>query len=213
MGVPVEAPADPSLLRQLAGGLRELLARRELLLLVLLGAAFNLLYGGYAVVAQPYVLSFADEGTLGGLYGAFAVGLLAGGAASGRLGARGLLWPMVGVLALLGSATAASGLLPSVPWVAGCWLAAGFGLALLGSLSTTLLQRSTPAERHGRLFAAVQLLAWCAIPIGQIGAGWLSDRVFGLDRLGALVCAIGVALVVLAALASRTPALWRLEAA
>ncbi|MEQ1504512.1 MAG: MFS transporter [Myxococcota bacterium] len=196
---------------QLAGGLRDLRARDELLRFVLLGTAFNFVYGMYAVVAQPYVLGFADPGTLGGLYAAFAVGTLTGAALSGRIGAGSPVTGMVAMLAVLGVTMAISGLVPWIPVVAGCWFGSGVGLALLGSLSTTVLHRSTPPERHGRLFAAVQFSAWCVLPVAQVLAGWLSDRVFGVDGLGALVVGLGVALAALAGVAATMRSLWALD--
>jgi DHA3 family macrolide efflux protein-like MFS transporter len=196
-------------LQHVAAGMRELLSRRELLQFVLLGTAFNFLYSMNGVVAQPYVLGFAGEGTLGALYAAFAVGMLLGAAAVGRVFAGSAMSGMVWMLALLGATVAISGLAPSVPVVAGCWFASGVGLAMLGSLSTTVLQRSTPPERHGRLFAIVQISAWCAIPLAQILAGVLSDHLFG--SLGQLVVLLGLALVGLALVASRMPSLWKLE--
>ncbi|MEQ1567663.1 MAG: MFS transporter [Myxococcota bacterium] len=204
-------PGAGSAWGELAEGARDLGRRRELLRFVSIGTAFNFVYAMYGVVAQPFVLGFASERVLGALYAVFAVGMLAGGASAGRLGSRSAMTGMVWMVGVLGAAMAVGGLARTVPVVAGCWLASGAGLALLGSWSNTVLQRSTPVDRHGRLFSTVQVLAWCVLPVGQVLAGWLADRVFGPEGLGALMAGLGVGLVALAAGASRMSSLWRLE--
>uniref|UniRef100_UPI000DE1A7C2 MFS transporter n=1 Tax=Nonomuraea lactucae TaxID=2249762 RepID=UPI000DE1A7C2 len=78
-------PVEPWL-RDLAFGLRFLRARRGLLWLVGLLAAYNLFFGMAGVLVQPLILSFGSAALLGALMFAGGSGLFAGGLAMSAWG-------------------------------------------------------------------------------------------------------------------------------
>ncbi|MFI6828031.1 hypothetical protein ACIBG5_13080 [Kribbella sp. NPDC050241] len=55
-------------------------------------------------------------------------------------------------------------------------VALGFGSTWWNVVSITLRQRVVPAELLGRVTAVDRMVAFCAAPLGAVGAGFLAHR-------------------------------------
>jgi MFS family permease len=205
-----ELESGTSQMREAALGFGEIASHPGTRLLVVMLTMASLVEGALdvlVVVIALELLDMADSG-VGLLNAAWGLGGLAGGAVTLTLLARGQLAEgLVAGGVLLGAALAAIAAVP-VPAAAAILLVlVGVGYALVGVAGSTLLQRLTPDEVLGRVFAAVESAHQIASAVGAMLAP-LAVVVFG-DR-GGLV-AIGALLPLLVVV--RFTALNRFETA
>jgi MFS family permease len=150
------AAAAPGLARQAAAGLR-VLWRQRLLRAVSLGFLVVVAFNGVDDVALVFLgretLRATDAAT-SLLYAGSGLGLLVGFAVLARRGGRGA--PSVAAVAGLAWSSAGNlltGLAPVLGAAFAMQVVRGGGLSLVDVGTTTLVQRSVPAELRGRAFA------------------------------------------------------------
>jgi predicted MFS family arabinose efflux permease len=194
------APATPAAEGRPASVLAVLRARRDLLVLLVVAALFNLAYGPVEVALPLFVSDtlHADADLLGLYWAAFGAGAVAGALAAGLV--RGLsLWPvLLGIIAGHGVAMLPFGL----PAPAAVSLV-GFGLAGViygpyNALSFHLFQNVTPDEHLTAVLAFRAALLLTATPLGAALAGPLAT-VLGARQI---LAGTGLGMIVIAAAAA-----------
>jgi MFS transporter, DHA3 family, macrolide efflux protein len=177
---PVRAEAARGSLWHEAGqGWRYLRQRPGLLGLLTLFATTNFSVGMVTVLITPLVLSFATPAVLGPVLSVAGAGMLVGGVAMSAWGGPrrrvvGIFVPLlVQVAALL-----AGSLRPSAPLIAGAAFVFMLGFPIINACSQAIWQTKVAPDVQGRVFAIRQMVALSAIPLAQLLAGPLSDRVF-----------------------------------
>lgn len=157
-------------------GLRYILGRRDLAMLLLAFSAVSFFIEMAAVLFTPLILSLSTPATLGSILSIGAVGMIAGGALMGIWG--GPRRPALGALvfaALGGTGVAMVGLTRSVPWLAAAAMIYFFCEPLMMGCNQLVWQRTVPAGIQGRVFAT-RAMASSAMPLASLVAGPLADR-------------------------------------
>ena len=180
--IPEDAPAPaaegaPRL--DVRGALEAIRAVPGLGLLVALAAFNNLLGGVFMALMDAYGLSLVSVQTWGFLWGGISLAFIAGGVAVSRWGLGALPvrvvlvgnlvnWTVCSVFALRSSI---------VPLVVGMvvWLAL---IPVIEAAEQTVLQRTIPYERQGRVFGFAQLVENAAAPLTAFVIGPVAERVF-----------------------------------
>jgi MFS family permease len=141
------------------------------------------------------VLHLPEQG-FGWLVAIYAVGGVAGAFVAPRLSRRlTTSTNLVGAMVISSLAIIAFGLLTTFVLVAIAAVVLGFGSTWWNVVSITLRQRVVPAELLGRVTAVYRMVAFCAAPLGAVGAGFLAHTtdlrtpyfVLGLLQLAATV--------------------------
>ncbi|WP_246508808.1 MFS transporter [Nonomuraea endophytica] len=177
------APKQPGrrLRREMAEGIRYVVAEPVLRVVALLGALVQLGNGIWAVGQPLYLIK--ELGVGAGLYGLMlsvaAVGGLAGAAFSTRITAR------FGVgRTMAGAAGMVTVLYLPMTLVAGGWwlvlfpvfnLLAGAAGVVFNITQVSYRQRTTPEHLLGRVNASMRFLMWSAVPIGGLLGGALGE--------------------------------------
>lgn len=176
------------------GALESVLAAPGLLMLILLAAFNNLLAGVFMALMDAYGLSLVSVETWGLLWAFISLAFIAGGVVVARRGLgrnplRALLaanlvnWTVCSVFALRSSIVMlAAGMV--------VWLAL---IPVIEAAEQTVLQRSVPFERQGRVFGFAQLVENAASPLTAFAMAPLAEAVFmpfmtdgrGADWIGA----------------------------
>jgi MFS family permease len=174
--------AKGSLWQESLYGFRHILARRSLLGLQLVFMWGNFFVSLGLVLLPAMILARTDNNalTLGSVESAGAIGGVVGGLAMSAWG--GFTRRVHGVLlgwimsSLLGQVL--MGLGQSLP----VWLVASFFWAvfvpLVNASNQAIWQAKVEADVQGRVFAARRAIAWLIMPLAQLAAGPLADRVF-----------------------------------
>ncbi|MDX2967597.1 MFS transporter [Kribbella solani] len=172
----VRAP-DRHLGRELREGLVYLWQHKLLRTLCLLLTVVNGVGAGIISILVLYVLEVLHlpaQG-FGWLVAIYAVGGVAGAFLAPRLSRRfGITVNLVGAMVIGSVATIVFGLVPVFAVVAGASIMLGFGGTWWNVVSITLRQRIVPAELLGRVTAVYRMVAFCAAPVGAVGAGFLA---------------------------------------
>jgi MFS family permease len=177
--VRAEAAVRGSLAHEAAEGWRYLRQRPGLLGLLTLFATTNFSVGMLTVLITPLVLSFATPAVLGPVLSVAGAGMLVGGVAMSAWGGPrrrivGIFVPLlVQVVALL-----VGSLRPSAPLIAASAFVFMLGFPIINACSQAIWQTKVAPEVQGRVFAIRQMVALSIIPLAQLLAGPLSDRVF-----------------------------------
>ncbi|WP_350278640.1 MFS transporter [Kribbella sp. HUAS MG21] len=172
----VRAP-DRHLGRELREGLVYLWRHKLLRTLCLLLTIVNGVAAGIVSILVLYVLEVLHlpEQGFGWLVAIYAVGGVAGAFVAPRL-SRWLATStnLVGAMLISSVAIIAFGVLGSFALVAVAAIVLGFGSTWWNVVSITLRQRVVPAELLGRVTAVYRMVAFCAAPLGAVGAGFLA---------------------------------------
>jgi MFS family permease len=186
-----------SMRAQVAEGLRFLAHNAQLrtnTLLLTLGplllGSLNTLWIGFA-----WRVSYTNTFGYGLIETANALGTLAGLCLLSRVLKR--LNPGRAVLlgfAVMGTAITAAGLTDSLPMVAVLAAACGLGNMLFLIPSITLVQRHTPSELRGRVFAVRLMLTFGAFAVSNSIAGGLADSL----GVGVLLFGLGLGMLLMA---------------
>lgn len=132
----------------------------------------------------------------GWLVAIYAVGGVLGAFIAPRLSRRlSTSTSLIAAMFISGVAVVFFGVLSDLAPVAVAAVALGFGSTWWNVVSITLRQRVVPAELLGRVTAVYRMVAFCAAPLGAVGAGFLAHRtdlrtpylVMGLIQLAATV--------------------------
>jgi DHA3 family multidrug efflux protein-like MFS transporter len=161
------------------GALTSVLAVPGLLMLILLAAFNNLLAGVFMALMDAYGLALVSVETWGLLWAFISLAFIAGGIVVARRGLgpnplRALLaanlvnWTICSVFALRSSIwMLAAGMV--------VWLAL---IPVIEAAEQTVLQRSIPFERQGRVFGFAQLVENAASPLTAFAMAPLAEAVF-----------------------------------
>jgi DHA3 family multidrug efflux protein-like MFS transporter len=161
------------------GAVEAIRAVPGLAMLIALAAFNNLLGGVFMALMDAYGLSLVSVETWGLLFGVISCAFIAGGLAVARFGlgsnpVRVVLmgnlvnWIMCATFTLRSSITMlVIGML--------VWLAL---IPVIEAAEQTVLQRSIPLERQGRVFGFAQMVENAASPLTAICIGPLAERVF-----------------------------------
>jgi DHA3 family macrolide efflux protein-like MFS transporter len=172
--------AAGSFLKEALYGFRYIFARPSLLGLQTVFLVGNLFFGlAYAVIA-PLLLGRTGNNELifGSVQSVSAIGGLAGGLAMSIWGGpkrrvHGVLLGWV-LSSLLGQAVLGLGRTLPV-WIAGGFLATFFN-PIIDGCNQAIWQAKVAPDVQGRVFTARQFIAWLVLPLSQLLAGPLSDR-------------------------------------
>jgi MFS family permease len=191
----VRAP-DRHLGRELKEGLVYLWRHKLLRTLCLLLMVVNAVGAGIIAVLVLYVLEVLHlpEQGFGWLVAIYAVGGVLGAVLAPRLSGRlSTATSLIGSMVVSGCAVVLFGVLAELGPVAVSAVVLGFASTWWNVVSITLRQRIVPAELLGRVTAVYRMVAFCAAPLGAVGAGFLAHRtdlrtpylVMGLVQLAA----------------------------
>nr|WP_238351638.1 MFS transporter [Kribbella shirazensis] len=172
----VRAP-DRHLGRELREGLVYLWRHKLLRTLCLLLTIVNGVGAGILSILVLYVLEVLHlpEQGFGWLVAIYAVGGVAGAFVTPRLSRRMTTSTnLVAAMVISSVAIIAFGLLTVFVLVAIAAIVLGFGSTWWNVVSITLRQRMIPAELLGRVTAVYRMVAFCAAPLGAVGAGFLA---------------------------------------
>nr|WP_238355705.1 MFS transporter [Kribbella sandramycini] len=174
-----EPSPDRHLGRELHAGLSFLWRHKLLRSMCLLLMVSNAVGSGIIAILVLYVLEalHLPEAWFGWLVAIYAVGGIAGAALAPALARRfstsaNLIVSML-VLAL---STVVFGLFGTLAAIIPGAILMGFGGTWWNVVSITLRQRIVPAELLGRVTAVYRMVAFCAAPLGAVGAGFLAHR-------------------------------------
>jgi MFS family permease len=191
---PKAEDASPSMRREMREGWQFIAERPGLVILLVFFCVLNFVFAFSNALFVPYVLTMANEATLGLIMSAAGIGGLAGGVlASTWAGPARKTVGVFGFGAAISLAMMVVGLAGSA-WVVGVALCIGmFFLPLVNASSQALWQQKTDPGVQGRVFALRRMVALAAIPIAYMTAGPLADYVFapGMNAGGALADALG----------------------
>jgi MFS family permease len=160
--------------------------------------------GGLSV-ALPFLaksLNGSGARNLGYLEALLGVGMIAGSIAVSRMSKVIKKGRLYAVLAALGAALCAAGVLETaniagiIPFLA-CSAVIGAAIAAAASSWTTLLQQGTPDALRGRIFGISTTLGNASLPLGMALAGFALDRIrFGMifGPGGVLLILVGILL-------------------
>lgn len=187
-------------------GLNQLLAKKGLWYITLMGTVFTLVFMP-AVSMYPLMTMSYFKGTVaqaGIIEMIYSGGALVGGMIIGFLGnwsdrIKPILWSM----AVMGIAMGASGFLPQnytgFLWFFGLNAIAGIAAPFFNTLLMAIIQQSYPPEQLGRVLGIMNSLMSLAGPVGLIFAGPLADKIgvnnlFVIAGVGTLICGIFILL-------------------
>lgn len=170
---------EEGVLAEFREGWRYVTARRGLLALLLFLAAVNFSAGVIELVLTPLVLSFASSGGLGTVLSVGGAGMIAGGVAvSAWGGPRRRVRGILGFTLLLGLATIAGALRPSVALVAAAAFVFMGGLAVVISTNQSIWQAKVHPQMLGRVGAIVAMVGSIPQLIAYALAGPAVDHLF-----------------------------------
>jgi len=170
---------DRHLGRELKEGLVYLYRHKLLRTLCLLLLVANAIGSGIIAILVLYVLEALDlpEAGFGWLVAIYAVGGVAGAALAPRLSRRlSTSTSLITAMLVMGVAIVGFGLVAKLVVVVPGAILMGFGSTWWNVVSITLRQRIVPAELLGRVTAVYRMVAFCAAPLGAVGAGFLAHR-------------------------------------
>jgi DHA3 family multidrug efflux protein-like MFS transporter len=191
--VPVPAEGDPTGHVDVKGALEAIHAVPGLLMIILLAAFNNLLGGVFMALMDAYGLYMVSVETWGLLWGGISLAFIAGGLGVARYGLGRLPLRLIVLCNLINWTVCATFTLRSsvIPLTIGMfiWLTM---VPIIEAAEQTVLQRSIPFERQGRVFGFAQLIENAASPFTALLIGPIAERVFmpfmtdgrGVDWIG-----------------------------
>ncbi|MEM8964232.1 MAG: MFS transporter [Acidobacteriota bacterium] len=173
-------PAHPmTLLREAYEGWRYIRARPGLFGLLLFSMPFSFRLGFIHVLTTPLVLSLTDAATLGVVLAVGGVGMVAGSVFMIAWGGpERRAYGMLAAGAANGAALVVACLQPSVVLFGAASFLFFFSLPIANACLNTIWQTKVDAGLQGRVFGIKRLIAWLALPAGQLLAGPLAENVF-----------------------------------
>ncbi len=156
-------------------------------------AVTNFLVSIVMVVYRPMILKMGSPQILGNVVAAAATGMAIGSAVMAVWGGpQNLIKGIVYSTVLCGISLIAAGSRPSVPMVGAAAFVFCFFWPIQSSCFQSVLQKRVALDVQGRVFGVVMLVVACAVPLGQVLAGPLSDHVFepflsGRNPLAAII--------------------------
>lgn len=174
-----ERSADQHLGRELKEGLVYLWRHKLLRSLCLLLLVVNAVGTGIIAILVLYVLEVLHlpEAGFGWLVATYAVGGVVGAGLAPRLARRlPTFVNLIAAMFIVGGAVIVFGLVSELAVVVVGAVLMGFGSTWWNVISISLRQRIVPPELLGRVTAVYRMVAFCAAPLGAVGAGFLAHR-------------------------------------
>lgn len=161
-------------------GWRYLQARPGLLGLLGYYAAVNFFLSLSGVLTAPLVLSFGSPAEMGFVQMVGGLAMLAGGLLMGTWGGpKGRYIPgVIAAIAMNSFGYLLFGLRPLTAVAAAASFIVMFFIPISASLSQAVWQKKVAPNIQGRVFAIRAMIAYSIIPISNLAAGPLADRVF-----------------------------------
>ncbi len=170
---------EEPLFQEIIKGWQYIAKRRGLAAMVIFFVFVNFLTSTTMVLITPLVLAFESPATLGVIGSAFGIGVLTGALTmSAWGGTKRRAEGMVGFVALSGLSIAVMGVWPAAIFVTIGLFGAGFAASLFNAHWQALIQAKVGWELQGRVIATNRMLALSLMPLGNLVAGPLTDRVF-----------------------------------
>jgi len=169
-----------SILKDAGFGWRYLRTRPGLFGLLWYYAAVNFFLNVSGVLTAPLVLSFGTPAEMGIVQMTGGAAMLIGGVIMSTWGGpKEKRIPLI-ILAigLNASGYLLYGLRPSTPLIASAAFIVSFFIPISAALSQALWQTKVAPEVQGRVFAIRMMIAYSVIPLANLSAGPLVDRVF-----------------------------------
>ncbi len=170
---------DRNLGRELREGLLYLWRHKLLRSLCLLLLVANAVGAGIIAILVLYVLEalHLPEAWFGWLVATYAVGGVVGAFLAPRLARRfSTFTNLIVSMLVLGFSVVVFGLVDELALIIPGAVLMGFGSTWWNVISITLRQRIVPPELLGRVTAVYRMVAFCAAPVGAVGAGFLAHR-------------------------------------
>jgi MFS family permease len=169
-----------SMWRDAAFGWRYLRERPGLFGLLWYYAAVNFFLNLSSVLSTPLVLAFGTEVELGIAQMANGAAMLIGGLIIGAWGGprRRKIWSVIIAIALSSLGYLFSGLRASIYYIAAGQFLISFFIPISAALSQAVWQTKVPPDIQGRVFSIRAMIAWSIIPVANLVAGPLADRIF-----------------------------------
>jgi MFS family permease len=146
------------------------------------------------ILIAPLILGFANSVTYGSVLSVTGMGLLTGGILMSVWGGpRQRIYGIYFYGIIQGTALILEGLRPNAAFVATGLFFAAFSSPIVRSCLIPILQSKTPPDIQGRVFAALNIVSWCTVPMAYLIAGPLADKIFEpfLVKDGVLAESIG----------------------
>jgi ABC exporter DevA family ATP-binding subunit len=179
---PLSKPAVPfsSFLEQSQQAIQFMKQRPGLLALLVFFFVKNFLGSIVYVSTTPYILSFASEAVLGGIFSVGGLGMMVGGVVLSLLPQGRSRIQTIQIFSLLGGITLVVLALKNsvLLFMVGSFLFF-LGLPFIHGSGQVIFQRKVPPELQGRVFAFNEALAGLSVPLAYLAAGPLNDIVFG----------------------------------
>ena len=143
-------------------------------------AAVNFFLSLSGVLMLPLVLSYGAATDIGLIQMAGGAAMLIGGLVMGVWGGpqSRLIWGVVAAIALSGNGYFLAGLRP-ITWLIGmAQFVILFFIPISAAMSQAVWQKKVAPDIQGRVFAIRAMIAYLIIPLANLAAGPLADRVF-----------------------------------
>jgi hypothetical protein len=143
-------------------------------------AVVNFLLSISGVLVIPLVLSYGSTAEMGLVQMVGGVAMLVGGILMGVWGGpkNRRIWGVIAAIALSGIGYFMAGLRPSTPLIASAQFVILFFIPISAALSQAVWQIKVAPDIQGRVFATRGMIAWSIIPIANLMAGPLADKIF-----------------------------------
>jgi MFS family permease len=171
--------AEPTLLRSIAAGLREMWSDGSLRVFLTLVVVINFALIGPVSIGIPALAALRFGGSaaaFGAMMTAFGAGAVLGTVLAGVRGApqrMGIV--LLAGVAALGAGLVVLGLVPNVAAAAGVLGAMGVGVSFVNINIISWLQRRSPPELLGRVMSVVMLAVFGLDPLSRVVAGFAVD--------------------------------------
>lgn len=168
-----------SLLREAAFGWKFISARPGLLGLLIFFASTNFFFSIAQVLFTPMVLSFTTPSTLGVIMSTAGFGMLAGSLFMSIWGGpKRKIMGILGFGLLQALVSSAAGVTVNVTFISTMVFLVFFNNPVINACSQAIWQSKTTPDIQGRVFSVRRMIAWGTIPLANLIAGPLADKVF-----------------------------------
>jgi len=143
-------------------------------------AAVNFFLSLSGVLVIPLVLSFGVATDIGVIQMAGGAAMLIGGVVMGIWGGpkSRLIWGVIAAIALSGVGYFMAGLRPSTLLIGSAQFVILFFIPISAAMSQAVWQKKVAPDIQGRVFAIRGMIAYLIIPLANLVAGPLADKVF-----------------------------------
>ena len=171
-----ETPKKEPLIKSLKEGWNAIHAKEGMFLLIMVSSVMTLFMGVFQILAEPFILSFADSKSLGIAETICASGMLVSGL---YLGVRGIKKNFVNVLgvslAMAGVCMILFGVTNMIPLIAGFGFLFFMSLPFANNCLDYLIRTNIPDELQGRAWGFIGFLSQLGYVVAYASAGLIAD--------------------------------------